>query len=57
MAQKQSLDQQILKADLEREYLMYFNNYLRAQGLITPEEYRKMQVAICAENLRKTKGR
>lgn len=46
MEQKPNLSQQILQADTERLWLNYFNNRLLKEGLLTLEEYRKMQVRI-----------
>lgn len=46
MERKQSLNQQIGNADMERLYLNYFNNRLLKEGLLTPEEHRKMQMRI-----------
>lgn len=46
MEGKSSLNQQILRADTERLWLNYFNNTLLKDGLITPEEHRKMQLRI-----------
>ena len=46
MERKQTLNQQIVNADMERLYLNYFNNYLLKEGLLTPEEHRKMQMRI-----------
>ena len=53
MERKQPLRQQIQSADMERLYLNYFNNYLLKAGLLTPEEYRKMQMSI----LRRTQSK
>lgn len=46
MERKQSLNHQILNADVERLYLHYFNNHLLDKGLLTAEEHRKMQMRI-----------
>lgn len=46
MERKQPLRQQIQRADMERLYLNYFNNYLLKEGLLTSEEHRKMQMRI-----------
>lgn len=46
MERKQPLNQQIQNADMERLYLKYFNNLLLKEGLLTPEEHRKMQMRI-----------
>ena len=46
MERKPSLESQILRSDMKRMWLCYFNNTLLAEGLLTPEEHRKMQVRI-----------
>lgn len=46
MERKQTLNQQILQADMERLWLNYFNNHLLKEGLLTPEEHRKLQMRI-----------
>lgn len=46
MERKQTLNQQILQADMERLWLNYFNNHLLKEGLLTPEEHRKLQIRI-----------
>ena len=46
MERKPPLSQQIQSADMERLYLNYFNNYLLKEGLLTPDEHRKMQIRI-----------
>lgn len=46
MERKPSLDSQILRSDMKRMWLYYFNNTLLGEGLLTPDEYRKMQIRI-----------
>ena len=46
MERRKPLNQQIASADMERLYLHYFNNRLLKEGLLTPEEHRKMQMRI-----------
>lgn len=48
MEQKPTLNDQLRQAEIERAYLHYYNSVLLEQGLITPEEYRKMKVKIAA---------
>lgn len=36
------------RAVVEKMYLNYFNNGLLEQGIITPEQHRKMKVQIAA---------
>lgn len=48
MDNKESLNEQMRRAVVEKMYLNYFNNELLEQGIITPEEHRKMQVQIAA---------
>lgn len=55
MERKQTLNQQISNADMERLYLNYFNNRLLKEGLLTPEEHRKMQMRIVQRG--RSKGR
>ena len=43
---KESLQEQMRRAVVEKAYLNYFNNSLLEQGLITPEEHRKMKLQI-----------
>lgn len=46
MDNKESLNEQMRRAVVEKMYLNYFNNSLLEQGIITPEEHRKMQIQI-----------
>ena len=46
MDTKPSLNEQLRRATVEKMWLNYFNNGLLEQGLITPEEHRKMAVQI-----------
>ena len=46
MDRKLSLNEQLRRAALEKMWLNYFNNGLLEQGLITPEQHRKMKVQI-----------
>lgn len=46
MERKPSLDSQILSSDIKRLWLSYFNNTLLGEGLLTPDEHRKMQMRI-----------
>lgn len=46
MDNKESLNEQMRRAVIEKMYLNHFNNELLAQGIITPEQHRKMQVQI-----------
>ena len=48
MEKKASLTSQIMKADMERSCLLYFNDILFSKGQISQEEYRAMQLAIAA---------
>ena len=48
MEKKASLTSQIMKADMERSCLLYFNDILFAKGEISQEEHRAMQLAIAA---------
>lgn len=48
MNSKESLNEQMRKAAVEKMYLNYFNNSLLEQGIITPEQHRKMQVQIAS---------
>ena len=45
---KESLNEQLRRAAIERMWLNFFNNGLLEQGLITPEQHRKMKVQIAA---------
>lgn len=49
------LGQLISLAEMERHYLNHFNNYLLKEGLLTPEDHRKMQLRISQR--KKDKGR
>ena len=42
MDNKESLNEQMRRAVVEKMYLNYFNNELLEQGMITPEEHQKM---------------
>lgn len=55
MERKPPLNQQILSADMERLYLHYFNDRLLKEGLLTPEEHRKMQMSIVQRKQGKTR--
>ncbi len=46
MNEKPSLQEQMRKAAAEKMWLQYFNNHLLSQGVITPEEHRKIQVKL-----------
>lgn len=46
MDSKESLNEQMRRAALERMWLNYFNNGLLEQGIITPEQHRKMAAQI-----------
>ena len=46
MNEKPSLQEQMRKAAVEKMWLQYFNNHLLSQGVITPEEHRKIQVKL-----------
>lgn len=46
MDNKESLNEQMRRAIVEKMYLNYFNNSLLEQGIITPEQHRKMKVYI-----------
>lgn len=48
MDNKESLNEQMRRAVVEKMYLNYFNNELLEQGMITPEEHQKMQAQIAA---------
>ena len=48
MENKESLNDQMRRAVVEKMYLNYFNNELMEQGMITPEEHQKMQAQIAA---------
>lgn len=48
MERKPTLNEQLRKAAVEQAYLNYYNSRLLEQGLITPEEYRKMKLKIAA---------
>lgn len=52
MEGKESLNEQMRRAAVEKMYLNYFNNSLLEQGVITPEQHRKMKLQIAT---RKTK--
>lgn len=43
---KESLNEQMRRAVVEKMYLNYFNNSLLEQGVITPEQHRKMKLQI-----------
>lgn len=51
MENKLSLNDQLRHAAVEKMWLNHFNNGLLEQGLITPDQHRKMKVYI---NTRKT---
>ena len=46
MDSKESLEEQMRRAAVEKMYLNYFNNTLLEQGVITPEQHRKMKLQI-----------
>lgn len=46
MNQKPSLQAQTRRAAVEKMWLQYFNNQLLAQGVISPEEHRRMQARL-----------
>lgn len=46
MDNKESLNEQMRRAVVEKMYLNYFNNSLLEQGIITPEQHRKMKLYI-----------
>lgn len=46
MDEKPSLNEQLRRAAVEKMWLNYFNNGLLDQGLITPEQHRKMAAQI-----------
>ena len=46
MESKPSLNEQLRRAAVEKMWLNYFNNGLLEQGIITPEQHRKMKVQI-----------
>jgi hypothetical protein len=46
MDSKHPLNEQLRRAVVEKMYLNYFNDSLLQQGLITPEQHRKMKVQI-----------
>lgn len=46
MDDKPSLNEQLRRAAVEKMWLNYFNNGLLNQGLITPEQHRKMAAQI-----------
>lgn len=46
MDSKESLNEQMRRAAVERMWLNYFNNGLLEQGIITPEQHRKMAAQI-----------
>lgn len=48
MEQKASLGSRIQQAEVERQYLYYYNKVLFTQGLITEKEYISMQMAIAS---------
>lgn len=50
MDSKPTLNEQLRRAVVEKMYLNYFNNSLLAQGLITPEQHRKMKIQIATRN-------
>lgn len=45
---KESLNEQMRRAVVEKMYLNYFNNSLLEQGVITPEQHRKMKLQIAS---------
>ena len=46
MTRKRSLEEQLKQAKVEKMWLNYFNNSLLEKGIITPEEYRRMETQI-----------
>lgn len=46
MDSKLSLNEQLRRAAVEKMWLNFFNNGLLEQGIITPEQHRKMKVQI-----------
>lgn len=46
MDSKLSLNEQLRQAAVEKMWLNYFNNGLLEQGIITPEQHRKMKLQI-----------
>lgn len=46
MESKLSLNEQLRRAAVEKMWLNYFNNGLLEQGIITPEQHRKMKLQI-----------
>lgn len=46
MDSKLSLNEQLRRAAVEKMWLNYFNNGLLEQGIITPEQHRKMNLQI-----------
>lgn len=46
MDNKESLNEQMRRAVVEKMYLDFFNNELLEQGIITPEQHRKMKIQI-----------
>ena len=57
MEKKASLTSQIMKADMERSCLLYFNDILFSKGQISQEEYRAMRLAIAARGRANRNGR
>lgn len=46
MDRKATLNEQLRRAVVEKMYLNYFNNSLLEQGIITPDQHRRMKVQI-----------
>lgn len=46
MESKPSLNEQLRRAAVEKMWLNFFNNGLLEQGIITPEQHRKMKLQI-----------
>jgi len=54
MDDKPTLNEQLRRAVVEKMYLNYFNNSLLEQGIITPEQHRKMQIQIATRKSKTT---
>ena len=54
MEGKESLNEQMRRAAVEKMYLNYFNNSLLEQGVITPEQHRKMKLQIATRKPKTT---